>query len=146
MDSLLSFPHYDAARADNIIPCQKPLVTSFCIQKLCPRASLVAQWLGVHLPMQGTQVRALVWEDPTCRGATGSVCHNCWACALEPAHLDPVLPNGGGHHSERPMHRSKEWPPLASTREKPKCSSEDPVQPKIKNKLIKKKKEFGHLI
>ena len=28
-------------------------------------ASLVAQWLGVHLLMQGTRVRALVWEDPT---------------------------------------------------------------------------------
>ena len=26
-------------------------------------ASLVAQWLRVCLPMQGTRVRALVWED-----------------------------------------------------------------------------------
>ena len=40
------------------------------------RASLVAQWLGIRLPMQGTGVRALVWEDPTCRGATRPVCHN----------------------------------------------------------------------
>ena len=24
----------------------------------------------------GTRVRALVWEDPTCRGATGPVSHN----------------------------------------------------------------------
>ena len=39
-------------------------------------ASLVAQWLRICLPMQGTRVRALVWEDPTCRGATGSVSHN----------------------------------------------------------------------
>ena len=39
-------------------------------------ASLVAQWLGVCLPMQGTRVRALVWEDPTCRGATGPMSHN----------------------------------------------------------------------
>ena len=44
-------------------------------------ASLVAQWLGVCLPMQGTRVRALVWEDPTCRGAAGPVSHNYWACA-----------------------------------------------------------------
>ena len=44
-------------------------------------ASLVAQWLRVCLPMQGTRVRALVWEDPTCHGATGPVSHNCWACA-----------------------------------------------------------------
>ena len=33
--------------------------------------------------MQGTQVRALVQEDPTCRGATKTVHHNYWACALE---------------------------------------------------------------
>ena len=44
--------------------------------KTRPRASLVAQWLRICLPMQGTQVRALVWEDPTCRGATGPVSHN----------------------------------------------------------------------
>ena len=39
-------------------------------------ASLVAQWLRVCLPVQGTRVRALVWEDPTCRGATRPVSHN----------------------------------------------------------------------
>ena len=39
-------------------------------------ASLVAQWLRICLPMQGTWVRALVWEDPTCRGATRPVSHN----------------------------------------------------------------------
>ena len=39
-------------------------------------ASLVAQWLRVRLPMQETRVRALVWEDPTCRGATRPVSHN----------------------------------------------------------------------
>ena len=39
-------------------------------------ASLVAQWLRIRLPMQGTRVRALVWEDPTCRGATRPVSHN----------------------------------------------------------------------
>ena len=38
--------------------------------------SLVAQWLRICLPMQGTRVRALVWEDPTCRGATRPVSHN----------------------------------------------------------------------
>ena len=45
------------------------------------RASLVAQWLGVRLPMQGTRVRAPVREDPTCCGAAGPVSHGCWACA-----------------------------------------------------------------
>ena len=40
-------------------------------------ASLVAQWLRICLPMQRIRVRALVWEDPICRGATGPVSHNC---------------------------------------------------------------------
>ena len=43
-------------------------------------ASLVAQWLRICLPMQGTWVRALVWEDPTCRRATRPVSHNYRAC------------------------------------------------------------------
>ena len=47
--------------------------------------SLVVQWLRIHLPVQGTQVRALVREDPTCRRATKPVRHNYRACALEPA-------------------------------------------------------------
>ena len=38
--------------------------------------SLMAPWLGIRLPMQGTRVRALVREDPTCRGATKPVRHN----------------------------------------------------------------------
>ena len=45
-------------------------------QNIAEGASLVAQWLRVCLPMQGTRVRALVWEDPTCHGATGPVSHN----------------------------------------------------------------------
>ena len=40
------------------------------------RAFLVVQWLRIHLPMQGTQVQALVREDPTCQAATKPVCHN----------------------------------------------------------------------
>ena len=40
------------------------------------RASLVAQWLRICLLIQGTRVRALVWEDPTCHGATRPVSHN----------------------------------------------------------------------
>ncbi|KAJ8788542.1 hypothetical protein J1605_005273 [Eschrichtius robustus] len=43
------------------------------------RASLVVQWLRILLPMQGTRVRALVREDPTCCGA--SLC----ATTTEPA-------------------------------------------------------------
>ena len=47
------------------------------LKKEKSRASLVAQWLRVCLLMQGTRVRALVWEDPTCHGAAGPVSHNC---------------------------------------------------------------------
>ena len=46
------------------------------IDKHLPRASLVAQWLRICLLMQGMRVRALVWEDPTCRRATKPVSHN----------------------------------------------------------------------
>ena len=41
----------------------------------------MAQWLRVCLPMQGTRVRAQVWEDPTCRGAAAPMSQNYWACA-----------------------------------------------------------------
>ena len=47
------------------------------IKKTKKGASLVAQWLRICLLMQGTRVRALVWEDPTCHGAAGPVSHNC---------------------------------------------------------------------
>ena len=54
-----------------------------CKQELTPGPSLVGQWLRIRLPMQGTRVRSLVQEDPTCRGATKPVttttefvCHN----------------------------------------------------------------------
>ena len=39
--------------------------------------SLVGQCLRIRLPMQGTRIRALVQEDPTCRGATKPMHHNC---------------------------------------------------------------------
>ena len=73
--------------------------------------SLVAQWLRIRLPMQRTPVRALVQEDPTCRGATKPVHHNYWACTpqlLKPACLEPVLRNKRSHRNEKSVHRSKE--------------------------------------
>ena len=65
------------------------------------RASLVAQWLRVRLPMQGTQVRALVQEDAT---EQVSPC----ATTTEPARLEPVLRNKRSHHNEKPTHRDEE--------------------------------------
>ena len=42
----------------------------------CAWTSLVAQWLRICLPMQGTRVQALVRKDLTCHGAAKPVCHN----------------------------------------------------------------------
>ena len=49
------------------------------LNALGKRTSLVVQWLRICLPMQGTRVRSLVGEDPTCRGATKHLSHNYWA-------------------------------------------------------------------
>ena len=57
------------------------MLLNLWVVKAVRGASLVAQWLRVCLLMQGTRVRALVWEDPTCHGATRPVSHNYWACA-----------------------------------------------------------------
>ena len=40
------------------------------------RTSLVAQWLRMCLPVQGTWVGSLVWEDPTLHGAIKPMRHN----------------------------------------------------------------------
>ena len=54
----------------------KPLESPRATTKTQRKASLVAQWLRIRLPMQATQARTLVLEDPTCHGATKPVCHN----------------------------------------------------------------------
>ena len=40
------------------------------------RASLVTQWMAIHLVVQGTRIQAEVWEDSMCCGAPKSVSHN----------------------------------------------------------------------
>ena len=74
-------------------------------------ASLVAQWLRIQLPMQGTRVRALVREGPTCRGATKPMHHNYRAHVpqlLKPTHLEPVLHNKRSRRNEKPVHHKEE--------------------------------------
>ena len=86
-------------------------------------ASLVAQWLRIRLPMQETRVQALVWEDPTCRGATKPMHRNYWTCVLEPAShnywacvpqlLKPaprarVPKQERSHRNEKPVHHNEE--------------------------------------
>ena len=86
-------------------------LTSLILKNLS-RASLVVQWLRIHLPIQGTRVRALVWEDPTCCRATKPVRHNysgaCVPQLLKPARLEPVLRNKRSHRNEKPVHSNKE--------------------------------------
>ncbi|KAJ8784927.1 hypothetical protein J1605_007483 [Eschrichtius robustus] len=50
--------------------------TDKCTKNTALGTTLVAQWLRIRLPMQGTGVRALVREDPTCCGATKPMCHS----------------------------------------------------------------------
>ena len=52
--------------------------------KVDGQASLVIQWLRICLLMQGTPIRSLIQEDPTCCRTTMPMCHNHWAHALEP--------------------------------------------------------------
>ena len=83
-------------------------------------ASLVAQWLGICLPMQGTRVWALVREDPTCRTAPKPVHHNYWAHVpqlLKSMCLEPVLCNKRSHFSKKPAYHNEEYLWLATTRE-----------------------------
>ena len=100
------------------------------------RASLVAQWLRICLPMQGTRVRALVWEDPTCGGATGPVSHNYWACASAACALQREAAIVRG-----PRIAMKSGPRLPQLEKALAQKRSHPTQPKIKliNKLKKKR-------
>ena len=70
-------PHLPGGGRHYLLYLSCPLSRSEKVEiKRTSRASLVAQWLRICLPMQGTRVRALVWEDPTCRRATRPLSHN----------------------------------------------------------------------
>ena len=109
-------------------------------------ASLAAQWWKARLPVQRTQVWSLVWEHPTCNGATQPVHHSYCACAVEPRScnygailpkpLKPVHPellSKRSHYNEKPT-TGKELPHSPQL-EKSVCSYEDPAQPKIRKKI-----------
>ena len=76
------------------------------IKNFMLRASLVAQWIGIHPPVQETWVQSLIREDPTCCGATQAVCPNyggCWCSrAWEPKLLKPVCPRACALQQEKP--------------------------------------------
>ena len=93
------------------LPDQKITHILNLLKKRIEGTSLVVQWLRIGLPMQGTWVRSLGQENPTCRGATKPVHHNYWAHVpqlLKTMHLDPVLCNKRSHPNEKPAHRNEE--------------------------------------
>ena len=101
------------------------------------RTSLVADWVRIHLLMQGTGVQSLVWEDFACRGATKPLGSNYWACELQllkPACLESVLSSERSHrNSERSWCIETQSRPHFPQVEESLCKgNEDPAQPKIK--------------
>ena len=79
MDKFLERYNLPRLNQEEIENMNRPITSNeieTVIKNLPTGASLVAQWLRIHLPMQGTWVRALVHEDPTCRGATKPVHHD----------------------------------------------------------------------
>ena len=48
----------------------------FNFKMLIYRTSLVVQWVGIHLLVQGTQVLSLFQGDATRHAATKPLCHN----------------------------------------------------------------------
>ena len=62
-------------------------------------ASLVVQWLRIWLPMQGTWVRSLGQEDPTCPGQL-----NPCATTTELPKIRVCAPPQGSLHNEKPEH------------------------------------------
>ena len=59
--------------------------------------SLVVQWLTIHLPVQGIQVRSLVQELRShMLWSNKPMCRNYWS----PGTLEPVLCSKRNHHSE----------------------------------------------
>ena len=82
---LQSKRNHQRSEKKNPTECEKILTNHVSDKELIPKiykelirlgASLVAQWLRIHLPMQGTWVQALVWENPTRRRATKPMRHN----------------------------------------------------------------------
>ena len=119
-----------------------------------PQASLVVQWLGIHLQgFPGGSVgkesacrcqestcnagdtwsgTSLLWDDPTCCGATKLECHNCWACASQ----SPSSATREATTMRSPCSATGGQSLLATPRENTH-SKEDPAQPKINYIYIK---------
>ena len=131
-----------------------PQLEKACAQQQRPNAgtSLVAQWLRIRLPMQGTRVQALVREDPTCHGATKPVRHNYRACALEPVEPQLLSPWATTTEARAPRSHALQTREATAMRSPRTTTKSSPLSPQLekasmqqrrpnaaKNKFIKKK-------
>ena len=83
----------------------------------CSQDSQVVQWLGICLPMQGAQVRSLVWES-----------HVPWDnLAHKPQLLKPMCPKASAPQQEKPQ----QWEPRALYLEKACAQQRRPSTAKI---------------
>ena len=67
---------------------------------------LVAQWIRICLPVQGTQVQSLVWEDSTCHRATKPKSYNY----RSPCTCSPRATTGKTTAMRRPCTATKSSP------------------------------------
>ena len=82
----------------------------------------MVQWLGVGLPMQGTQVGSLVWEDPTYSRATKPVSPRAHAPPREATAMRCLCTTTREEAHSMQLENSS-------------CSNEDPAQPKLNQKF-----------
>ena len=131
---------YTICRAQYKMRIGRSLIKNY--EEFQDSTSLVVQWVRVCLPMQGTRIWLLVWEDP----------NFSWQLSSCPTTTEPVLQSPGSETRENTAVRS----PHTNQRVAPHLlyhvgSNEDLAQPK-RNKIIYiyksffKKKEFqdGH--
>ena len=86
--------------------------------------------------MQETQVRSLVWDDPTRCGATKPERDNYWVCAARAQELKrqkSVCPKALTPQQEK----LPQWETQAPRLEKSQQNKEAPTQPKIKKIVFK---------
>ena len=72
-------------------------------QKKSKKTSLVVQWFRICLPRQATWVRSLVWENPTCHGATKCVHCNTEAIPCLGNRVSFPRNNNSSSNNERKM-------------------------------------------
>ena len=79
------------------------------------RTSPVAQWLRIRMPKQGTQVWALVREDPACYGVTKPTRHSYRSQRAQSTFRNKTL-------HEKPSAAARQQPLLPATRESPRVA------------------------